>query len=317
MLIKKIGEVGEKEERSREDDSTIPRELMQMPGPCPEPRTTLERHIPTFIVATFAPDKIPGSVRSGLQPRMTYLDRELDYWLRNASGEHGVKHTEAKKGGEGEEGREGKVARVWSLAGSYRRTKLPSRLVTLPSRYHDLISYEIASRSSSRSSLWTLSSIPSRFAQEKRKRKRKRSEAVDPEGRGETRINRWNNWRGGERYRWIIVDNTRSESNSGGIETGTFPLPVPARNILEGRCFSIFLTCIDTNLIGGSSPRNSLVSRIPFGPPPKYSDLVNSHGSGSRSASHRLSRFHGPARKDTKFLRNTVPPFASKFITIA
>lgn len=103
MLIKKIGEVGEKEkeERSREDDSTIPRELMQMPGPCPEPRTTLERHIPTFIVATFAPDKIPGSVRSGLQPRMTYLDRELDYWLRNASGEHGVKHTEAKKGGEG------------------------------------------------------------------------------------------------------------------------------------------------------------------------------------------------------------------------
>lgn len=140
-----------------------------------------------------------------------------------------------------------------------------------------------------------------------------------PEARGETRINRWNNWRDGERYRWTMVEIYFSCSMITWRGYGRFQSYLsPARNIFRGPVFlRLFLTCIDTNLIGGSSPRNSLVSRIPLGPPPKYSDLVNSHGSGPRSASHLLSRFHGPAIKDTKFLRNTVPPFAPKFITIA
>lgn len=128
---------------------------------------------------------------------MTYLDRELDYWLRNASGIRGTRskaHRGEKRGrGGGKGGKGGSRVVPHHGAGSYRRTKLPSRLVTLPSRYHDLISYEIASRSSSRS-LSTLDS--SRFAREKEKKEK--------EGRGEARINRSSNWQDGERYRWII-----------------------------------------------------------------------------------------------------------------
>lgn len=48
---------------------------------------------------------------------MTYLDRELDYWLRNASGIRGTrsKAHRGEKRGRGGGKVEGKVARVWSL----------------------------------------------------------------------------------------------------------------------------------------------------------------------------------------------------------